>query len=145
MRRTDDPAPARVAELATWQISRLHRRAHQLLADRLAAADFRGYDYRLLAALEEEGPASQVTLGHRTGLDRSDVATTVDRLSARGLVRRSQHPTDGRQKIVELTPDGATVLESLTVTVHEVQDDLLAPLDPSDRALFLRLLAKLLT
>ncbi len=144
MERTDDSAPVRVAELATWQISRLHRHAHQLLADRLAAAGFRGYDYRLLAALEEDGPASQVALGQRAGLDRSDVATTVDRLAARGLVRRSPHPTDGRQKIVELTPDGATELESLTVVVREVQDELLAPLAPSDRAEFLRLVAALL-
>jgi MarR family transcriptional regulator, lower aerobic nicotinate degradation pathway regulator len=145
MARTDDPAPARVAELATWQISRLHRRAHHLLADRLADAGFRGYDYRLLAALDEEGPASQAALGQRTGLDRSDVATTVDRLAARCLVRRSPHPTDGRQKIVELTADGATQLESLTGVVQEVQDELLAPLGPSDRAQFLRLVATLLS
>jgi MarR family len=62
---------------------------HRLLTDGLAPAASRGYHYRLLAALEEFGPASQARLGGRAGVDRSDVVAALNDLSARGMVERT--------------------------------------------------------
>lgn len=137
-------APARVAGLATWRISRLHARAHRLLADRLAAEGYRGLHYRLLAALAESGEASQIALGQRTGLDRSDVTVAIDQLAGLGLVVRSPDPADRRRNIITLTPEGVAQLAALDRIVSGVQDELLAPLPAHDRAQFDRLLDALL-
>jgi MarR family transcriptional regulator, lower aerobic nicotinate degradation pathway regulator len=37
----------------------------------------RGYHYRLLAGLDEWGPASQAALGRGTGIDRSDITAAL--------------------------------------------------------------------
>lgn len=140
----DVAAPARVAGLATWRISRLHVHAHRLLADRLAAEGYRGFHYRLLAALAESGEASQIALGKHTGLDRSDVTVAIDELAVLGLVVRSPDPADRRRNIITLTPEGVAELAALDSIVSDVQDELLAPLSARERALFDRLLDALL-
>src|SRR6266849_9227174 len=100
-------APARLTDKPTWLISQVSTHAHRLLTERLAAAGARGYHYRLLAALEEFGPASQASLGRRSGIDRSDVVAALNELGGRGLVERMPDPADHRRNIVTITPAGA--------------------------------------
>lgn len=140
----DDDSPVRVRSLVTWRLSRLNRRAHRILTGRLTAAGFSGYQYRLLAALAETGPMSQVELGQRAGLDRSDVTHEIETLSKRSLVERSPDPTDRRRNVVALTEAGAASLEPLDEIVENVQNDLLAGLSENDRREFDRLLDLLL-
>src|SRR5260370_38313209 len=73
MTTADDAPPSRLAEKPTWLISETSRHAHRLLTGKLAEAGSRGYDYRLLAALQEFRPPSQARLGRRTGMARSEV------------------------------------------------------------------------
>src|SRR5258708_5328955 len=85
-----EKAPERMRERPTWLIGRAYARATGLLQEGFARSGdgLRGYHYRLLAALEEGGPASQAALGRSTGIDRSDVTAALVELEARGLVRR---------------------------------------------------------
>src|SRR5260370_26305321 len=94
MTTADDAPPSRLAEKPTWLISETSRHAHRLLTEKLAEAGSRGYDYRLLAALQEFGPASQARLGRRTGMDRSHVAAVLNDLASPGLAERSAGPAD---------------------------------------------------
>ena len=66
-------------ERPTWLISRAYARANGLLQEGFAqgGGGLRGYHYRLLAALDEWGPASQASLGRGTGIDRSDVTAAL--------------------------------------------------------------------
>jgi len=143
MSRADETPPTRLTRLPTWLISETSRHGHRLLASALATEGSRGYDYRLLAALREFGPASQARLGRRTGLDRSDVALTTGDLGQRGLVERSPDPADGRRNIISITPAGAAHLERLDALLAGVQDELLAPLSPDERQQLARLLTRL--
>jgi DNA-binding MarR family transcriptional regulator len=135
----DRPA-LRLDSLPTWLLSRSSGRAGRLLADAFAAAGARGYHYRVLAALEDLGPASQATLGRRAELDRSDVVATLDELESDALVERTPDPDDGRRKIVTITAAGKRRLAKLDVVVADVQEKLLAPLSVEDRAELVRLL-----
>ena len=136
--------PARVVERPTWLISRAYAHAHRLLAEGFAATGVRGYHYRLLAALEEFGPASQAALGRRTGIDRSDVVAVLNDLAARGLIERSPDRDDRRRNIIEITPAGTEQLRELDEILASVQERLLAPLSASDRRQLTRLLNRLL-
>ena len=109
-----------------------------------STADARGYHYRLLAALEEFGPASQATLGRRTDMDRSDVAEALNELAGQGLVKRSGDPVDRRRNVITITRAGATRLLALDEVLAEVQDELLAPLSATQRQTLVRMLTRVL-
>lgn len=140
----DDAPPSRLRELPTWLIGQTSVHSHRLLAEGLAAADSRGYHYRLLAALEEYGPASQAALGRRTGVDRSDVVAVLNDLAARRFIERSPDPGDRRRNIVTITESGTAHLRHLDDLLSDVQDKLLAPLSPPERRQLIDLLSRLL-
>jgi DNA-binding MarR family transcriptional regulator len=139
-----DAMPSRVAELPTWLISRAYARSHRLLGEGFATAGVRGYHYRLLAALEEFGPASQAALGRRTSIDRSDVVAALNDLAGRGLIERSPDPDDRRRNVITITPAGTEQLRELDAILAGVQEELLAPLSAAERTRFIRLLTRLL-
>src|SRR5215472_17867020 len=136
----DDARPAALTQKPTWLISEVSRVAHRLLTDTLATAGSRGYHYRLLAALQEFGPASQASLGRHTGMDRSDVVASVNELVSRGLVNRSPDPADRRRNVITITEAGATHLRRLEELLTDVQNELAAPLSPAERRQLVRLL-----
>jgi MarR family transcriptional regulator, lower aerobic nicotinate degradation pathway regulator len=144
MTAADDARPARLVQKPSWLISEVSLLAHRLLTGKLATAGSRGYHYRLLAALQEFGPASQATLGRRTAMDRSDVVAAVNELASRGLADRSPDPADGRRNVITITPAGTAHLRRLEELLAEVQDELLAPLSPADRRQLTRLLTRIL-
>jgi MarR family transcriptional regulator, lower aerobic nicotinate degradation pathway regulator len=130
--------------MPTWLISRAYAHSHRLLVEGFASAGVRGYHYRLLAALEEFGPASQAALGRRTSIDRSDVVAVLNDLAARGLIERAPDPVDRRRNVITITPAGTEQLRALDEVVAGVQEKLLAPLSPADRTRLVRLLTALL-
>jgi DNA-binding MarR family transcriptional regulator len=142
---TADARPfSQILEMPTWLITRINAYSHRLLAEGFAAADARGYHYRLLAALEEFGPASQAALGRRTSIDRSDVVAALNELAAHGLIQRSHDPDDRRRNIITITPAGTEKLRMLHDVLAGIQDKLLAPLPAADRTKLIKLLTRLL-
>lgn len=133
----------RVSGQPTWLLSRANARAQQLLHGAFREAGARGYHFRLLAALEEFGPASQAELGRRTGIDRSDVTAAINELAADDLVRREPDPTDRRRNVIVATGPGIDTLQRLDAVLASVQDRVLEPLSERERATLVRLLAKL--
>ena len=131
----------RVADQPTWLLGRANARSQRILAETFNAAGARGYQFRILAGLEQHGPSSQADLGRNTGIDRSDVVATVNELVTKGFVRRD--PDDRRRNIITLTPNGGGALEQLDRVVHDAQDRMLAPLLPDERSTLVALLAKL--
>jgi len=140
----DDETPVLLRDKPTWLISQVATHAHRLMTERLAAAGARGYHFRLLAALAESGPSSQASLGRRTGMDRSDVVAAINELARRDLVRRTSDPADRRRNVVTITEKGAAHLEQLDSVLAGVQDELLAPLSPAERAQLTGLLGRIL-
>jgi DNA-binding MarR family transcriptional regulator len=138
-------APARIRDRPTWLISRAYARSSGLLNDGFEAnADgLRSYHYRLLAAVEEQGPASQADLGRGTGIDRSDVTAAVGELERRELVQRSVDPDDRRRNVVSITRAGKKQLRILDRVIADVQEQVLAPLTPTERTQFSKLIRRL--
>jgi DNA-binding MarR family transcriptional regulator len=139
-------APARIADQPTWLISRAYARSNALLNAGFErhGAGLRKYHYRLLAALEESGPASQAQLGRGTSVDRSDVVAVLDELQHRDLVKRAADPSDRRRNIVSITRAGSKQLHALDDVLAGIQAQLLAPLSPTDREQFTSLLQQVI-
>ena len=138
--------PSRIANRPTWLISRAFARSSGLLAAGFDAHGdgLRGYHYRLLAALDEWGPASQADLGRATGIDRSDVTAALSELESRQLIERSVDPEHGRRNIVTITRPGVDRLADLDAIVDGVQEQVLKPLTAAQRRQFVELLVELL-
>src|SRR5215813_8718008 len=138
--------PARLKDRPTWLISRPYARSSGLLnaGFEVHGNGLRGYHYRLLAALDEWGPASQADLGRSTGIDRSDVTAALAELESRHLIERTVDPENKRRNIVTLTPEGVERLDELDFVVGTVQDELLAPLTATQQRQFITLISRLL-
>jgi MarR family transcriptional regulator, lower aerobic nicotinate degradation pathway regulator len=138
--------PTRVKDRPTWLISRAYARSSGLLNAGFEAhgSGLRSYHYRLLAALEEWGPASQADLGRSTGIDRSDVTAALAELESRNLIERTVDPEHKRRNIVTLTPEGREQLRDLDTVLDAIQDELLAPLTATQRRQFITLMSRLL-
>jgi len=137
--------PARLEGRATWLVSRAYARSSGLLSAGFDAhgGGLRGYHYRLLAALEEWGPASQAELGRKTGIDRSDVTAALTELESRKLVERSVDPEHKRRNIVTITEEGAKRLLELDNVLDGIQEEFLAPLTAAQRRQFITLMSRL--
>jgi MarR family transcriptional regulator, lower aerobic nicotinate degradation pathway regulator len=128
-----------LGSLSSWLIDRTAVRARRLATTALATGG-RPHHYVLLAALAESGPSSQASLGRRCGLDRGDVADMINELAHGAYVAREPDPADRRRGRVALTAAGAVRLAELDGLIAGIQDDLLAPLSPVERAELVRLL-----
>lgn len=137
--------PTRLEGRATWLVSRVYLRSSRLLGAgfEIHGDGLRSYHYRLLAALEEWGPASQADLGRKTGIDRSDVTAALVELESRALVERSADPEHNRRKIVTITPAGVARLLELDKLIDGIQEDFLAPLTAAQQRQFITLLSRL--
>lgn len=141
---TVESTPRRLTTRASWLITQTAVHSRRLVAEGFAAAGARGYHYRLLAALHEFGPASQADLGRRCQMDRSDVVAAVTELERAGFVARGADPADRRRNTVTITQPGGRQLHQLDDALDQVQDDLLAPLTPTERQTLITLLGKVL-
>jgi MarR family transcriptional regulator, lower aerobic nicotinate degradation pathway regulator len=139
-----DTAPTRLRGTPSWLLGQAAARAGRMVSQGLGAAGAHRYHYSLLSALEEFGPASQAALGRRIGIDRSDIVATVNDLAASGLIERTPDPADRRRNVITITPQGTRHLRRLDRLVGQVQDELLAPLAPSERDQLARLLTRVL-
>ena len=138
------PVPTRLDHLPSFVLTQSVMRVHRMVFDRLDAAGARGHHYRMLSALEEFGPSSQVELGRRCGLDRSDVVACIDALADRMYVRRAPDPRDRRRNIVSLTRKGRDRLTELERVLTGVQDEAFAPLDAAEREQLVTMLTKII-
>ncbi|MEV6149578.1 MarR family winged helix-turn-helix transcriptional regulator [Nonomuraea sp. NPDC052129] len=137
-----ESAPARLRGKPSWLISKTSLHAQRLIGEVLTPVDARGHHFAILAALEEFGPASQIALGQRCGIDRSDTHATVNELADQGLVERAPDPADRRRNIITLTPAGRRRLEELDSILAGVQEELLRPLSEAERTQLLELLRR---
>jgi DNA-binding MarR family transcriptional regulator len=140
----DRQTPARLLAMTSRLLNQTSAHAQRLVGEGLAEADARKYHFALLAALDEFGPASQASLSERTGIYRSDIVATINELTDRGFVDRAPDPADRRRNVITMAPAGLDHLHRLDVLLGAVQEELLAPLSPDERAELTRLLRRLL-
>jgi DNA-binding MarR family transcriptional regulator len=120
-------------ELAAW---RAFLRAHSTMLRRISAdLDEAGLPplawYDVLAALRDapDHRLRQVELAERVLLSTSGLSRLLDRIEENGLAQRTSCETDRRSFYIELTDEGATMLERMwPVYARGIADDFLPAL-----------------
>jgi MarR family transcriptional regulator, lower aerobic nicotinate degradation pathway regulator len=125
----------------------LIRRAQQistaLFAAECAAFDVTSVQYAALLSIGANPGVDATRLSALIAFDRSTLGDVLERLETKGWVRRVPGPGDRRVKVLTLSDAGAVLLAQVTPAVRRVQERLLAPLAPEDRATMIRLLGEL--
>jgi DNA-binding MarR family transcriptional regulator len=131
-------------------VGRIHRVAELLdqgLRPVFAQAELGNGDFDVLASLRRAGPPYRLTpteLAGTTMVTSGAVTKRVDRLVQQGLVERTVSTTDGRGRVVALTPKGQQLQEDLHPQHLANEDRLLGALDADERRQLGDLLSKLL-
>lgn len=116
---------------------------HTSLFGALIGEEVTPTQWAALSKLHEKGPCSQNLLGRLTAMDAATIKGVVDRMVKRGLVETRPDPEDGRRLVAALTPEGTALAERLIPAANAISQETLAPLDPSEQALFVALLERL--
>jgi DNA-binding MarR family transcriptional regulator len=125
---------------------RLHRVADALRARLIEVYREFGLgegEFDILATLRRSGDPCELTPGElasQTMVTSGAVSKRLDRLESAGLVRRRGHESDGRGRLVALTPEGRALIDEAFAAHMANEARLLAPLSDADRAALERIL-----
>lgn len=106
MTTTLSAADLELAHSVRMAITRLARRLRNQRADLSLTAT----QLSALAALDQHGPLTPGALAEHERVQPPSMTRVLAALEAKGMVASSAHPTDGRQKMVEVTPAAHAML-----------------------------------
>jgi MarR family transcriptional regulator, lower aerobic nicotinate degradation pathway regulator len=124
-------------------VRRVQQISSAIFAEECAGFDITSVQFAALFAIEANPDIDATRLSHLVAFDRSTLGDVLERMETKGWIVRSATPSDRRIKLVRLTPAGEALLAQVMPAVERVQERLLAPLAPGDRAAMVRLLAQI--
>ncbi len=136
--------PCKHDDLLNFRLKRLFRiggaPAVRLCEGRYGIA--RG-EWRIVAALCEDGPLSPSALNERIGGDRARTSRVVSGLADKGLVERRIDANDGRRAMLLATDAGRTLYAELFPQLAAINERLMVVLNYREAALLDELLERL--
>jgi DNA-binding MarR family transcriptional regulator len=121
--------PATLAADLRVSVMRLARRIRQ----QRSADDISVGQYSVLGALVTHGPRTPRWLADHERVQPPSMTRTINCLLEAGLVKRSDHPLDGRQVLVSVTDHGARIIEETRKQRTAWLAQRLAELTPAER------------
>jgi MarR family transcriptional regulator, 2-MHQ and catechol-resistance regulon repressor len=100
-------------------------------------------DFKVLEALLSKGPLPVNVIGEMIDLTTGSITTAVDRMEAKWLVIRKNHPQDRRIRLVELTAKGRRIIERASVQHSADMEKAFATLSREERNSLADLLRRL--
>jgi DNA-binding MarR family transcriptional regulator len=130
------------------RISRLARHLDRVRGNAFSAHDLESWEFDVLAALRRSGLPYRLSPGQllrETLVTSGTMTNRIDRLAARGLVARQDHPDDRRGVLVQLTEAGRDAVDAALAELLAAEQAILAALDASEHDQLTRSLRLLLT
>jgi DNA-binding MarR family transcriptional regulator len=136
-----------VLQVAVRDVIPMALRAAYLALHRESEARFKEFgvtadQFVLLATLARGEALTQRVLARRMSSDPSTVGAMLVLLEKRGLVRRDDHPTDARARVVSLTSAGHKAYRQLWAAGETIRESIIQPLDAGEAKLLVTLLRK---
>ncbi|MBU6448235.1 MAG: MarR family transcriptional regulator [Rhodospirillales bacterium] len=135
-----NPAFAQWMQSPGFLVRRLNQIYLALFAEEAAGFEITPAQHSVLGAIARHGGRDQSAIAEEIGLDRATLASVAARLEAAGLIRRSIGRADQRQKLMDLTPRGKTIVAKMQKQASRADKRAMAPLDPAEQELLLSLL-----
>jgi DNA-binding MarR family transcriptional regulator len=127
-------------ELPGFLIRQLDSRAAAVYEKYTGQSELTPRQFGVLLTLFQAGPLAQTELGNRLRLDRNTLGEMLQRMVEKKTVERRPHARDRRAVEIMLTPAGKSALLGTVQQALKAQEELLAPLPPYLRPVFLKCL-----
>jgi DNA-binding MarR family transcriptional regulator len=129
------------------RVTRLAYRVDRHRAEAFGAHGLEAYEFDVLAALRRSGEPFSLSPGQlvrETLVTSGTMTNRVDRLAARGLVEREDHPDDRRGVLVRLTDAGRAKVDAALSGLLAAERTILASLSGPDQDQLVEILRRLL-
>jgi len=134
------PPRGRLVTSPVMLLAGIGRIARDRIDTRLAADGLSLRHLGVLGHLRHTPGLSYSELARRAGVTTQSMQATVAQLEADGRVARDTPPGRGRTARLRVTSAGDAALRRAEASVSDIENTLLAPLGPDDRAALARLL-----
>lgn len=114
------------------EIRDIYRAALKRLNAKLASEGITFSQYSVLLALGREGPMQMSQLGEHMLVAPANVTGLVDRVEAKGYVRRRADPKDRRRWVIELTDNGERLYRGISSRFQQYAGGLSSDLTPAE-------------
>jgi DNA-binding MarR family transcriptional regulator len=120
----------------SYVIARLERAVRAQINERLRPQGLTTLQYTTLSVLASRGqPLSNAQLARRAYMTPQAMIEVLNALEEKGLIRRDPHPNHRRVYPARVTDEGRQVLAVCDASVERMEEEMLAGLDPTQRAL----------
>jgi DNA-binding MarR family transcriptional regulator len=129
------------------RVTRLAYRVDRHRAEAFGTHGLEAYEFDVLAALRRSGEPFSLSPGQlirETLVTSGTMTNRVDRLAARGLVEREDHPDDRRGVLVRLTDAGRAKVDAALADLLAAERTILAPVSGPDQDQLVAILRRLL-
>ena len=136
----------KLEDFLPYRLSVAASRVSRLFARRYSEAYGLGIpEWRVLAIVGRFGTLSPSAVGEYAAMDKVKVSRAAANLVARGLLRQTQDPHDGRGRLLHLTRRGITVHQGMVPLACELEEQLAEGLSRTEWSVLLKALDKLST
>ena len=142
-RAAEGDTPRSLDAILGFHIRLAHGTVYRHFVETFAALELTQKQVSVLWLVEEQPGIAQVDLGQRLQMDRATTMTIVNRLQARGYLRREHSPTDRRKQALFLNETGALALVQAKHSIAEHEAWLKARFTADETEKLVELLARI--
>jgi DNA-binding MarR family transcriptional regulator len=124
-------------------VRRLHQIHMAIFLKECADEQVTPIQWGIMTIVEATPGVGHVEIAEELGLDRSNVANVVDRLTRRGLLKQTISKVDRRKRSISITAEGRKVTAAFEPKARRAQRRLLDVLSAEERQTFMKLLLRL--
>jgi DNA-binding MarR family transcriptional regulator len=136
----------KLEEFLPYKLSVAANRVSRLFARRYSEAYGLSIpEWRVLAMVGRFGTLSPSAVGEWTAMDKVKVSRAAASLVARGMLRQTPDPHDGRGRLLRLTRKGTAIHEGVVPLACELEDQLAGAMSRAEWHSLLKTLDKLAT
>jgi DNA-binding MarR family transcriptional regulator len=122
----------------------VHAAVRPYYAKHMAQFDLKPSEFAALSLVFENPGASQRQVADAVMISPPNMASLMERLEERGLLRRQQDPQDKRLYLLHLTDAGAQLHSQASSVVQNLEERASSMLTPDEKERLLELLAKVI-
>lgn len=136
-----------LAPLAVFsRLTRIGKHLDRARAQAFERSGLTSWEFDVLAVLRRSGEPfrqSPKLLVRQTMVSSGTMTNRIDRMVERGLVTRLTDPNDGRGVLVEMTPQGQTLVDAAMTRLSDAEERMLGSMPRSERERLAALLRRL--
>ncbi|HIL87640.1 MAG TPA: MarR family transcriptional regulator [Deltaproteobacteria bacterium] len=132
-----------LSQLIGYQLRRAQSAIFQDFFEKIAEEGLTPGRHGLLMLIGQNAGLSQTDLASATGIDRTSMVAILDKLEAKGWVKRQRSREDRRRHQIDLTPQGKTLLKQLWPKILQHEAEVCQRLTSQEIQTLLRLLEKI--